>query len=66
MVERDHHFIKKRIRSTLGLKSFLIVVFILSGIEEAIHIIKKGRLILRDKSVQNQVKLIHQLSKMPI
>ncbi|PGE90423.1 IS6 family transposase, partial [Bacillus toyonensis] len=33
---------------------------ILSGIE-AIHIIKKGQLILRDKSVQNEVKLIHQL-----
>ncbi|MED4589872.1 IS6 family transposase, partial [Priestia flexa] len=33
---------------------------ILSGIE-AMHIIKKGQLALRDKSVHNQVKFIHQL-----
>ncbi|PRD03297.1 IS6 family transposase, partial [Bacillus sp. MYb56] len=25
------------------------------------HIIKKGQLILRDKSVQNEIKFIHQL-----
>ncbi|MDR4160714.1 IS6 family transposase, partial [Bacillus paranthracis] len=28
---------------------------------EAMHMIKKGQLISRDKSVQNQVKFIHQL-----
>jgi hypothetical protein len=44
----------------LGLKSFRTAKSILSGIE-AMHIIKKGQLALRDKSVQNQVKFIHQL-----
>lgn len=44
----------------LGLKSFRTAKSILSGIE-AMHIIKKGQLILRDKSVQNEMKFIHQL-----
>lgn len=44
----------------LGLKSFRTVKSILSGIE-AMHIIKKGQFTLQDKSVQNQVKFIHQL-----
>ena len=44
----------------LGLKSFRTAKSILSGIE-AMHIIKKGQLALPDKSVQNQVKFIHQL-----
>ena len=60
IVEQDHRFIKKRVRSMLGLKSFRTAKSILSGIE-AMHIIKKGQLALRDKSVQNQVKFIHQL-----
>ncbi|ETT81424.1 hypothetical protein ACVWY4_004587 [Bacillus mycoides] len=44
----------------LGLKSFRTAKSILSGIE-AMHIIKKGQLILREKSVKNEVKFIHQL-----
>lgn len=44
----------------LGLKSFRTAKSILSGVE-AMHIIKKGQLILWDKSVQNEVKFIHQL-----
>lgn len=60
IVEQDHRIIKKRVRSMLGLKSFHTAKFILFGIE-AMHIIKKGQLTLRDKSVQNQVKFIHQL-----
>ncbi|MBE7105756.1 IS6 family transposase [Bacillus cereus] len=60
IVEQDHRFIKKRVRSMLGLKSFRTAKSILSGIE-AMHIIKKGQLILRDKSVQNEMKFIHQL-----
>ncbi|EJQ55195.1 hypothetical protein IEU_05324 [Bacillus mycoides] len=60
IVEQDHHFIKKRVRSMLGLKSFRTAKSILSVIE-AMHSIKKGQLALRDKSVQNQVKFIHQL-----
>ncbi len=60
IVEQDHRFIKKRVRSMLGLKSFHIAKSILSGLE-AMHIIKKGQLILRDKCVQNEMKFIHQL-----
>ncbi|WP_348771252.1 IS6 family transposase [Priestia flexa] len=60
IVEQDHRFIEKKVRSMLGLKSFRTATSILSGIE-AMHIIKKGQLVLRDKSVQNQVKFIHQL-----
>ncbi|EJR97342.1 IS6 family transposase [Bacillus mycoides] len=60
IVEQGHRFIKKRVRSMLGLESFRTAKSILSGIE-AMHIIKKGQLILRDKSVQNEVKFIHQL-----
>ncbi|MFF2343508.1 DDE-type integrase/transposase/recombinase [Bacillus mycoides] len=59
-VEQDHRFIKKRVRSMLGLKSFRTATPIISGIE-AMHMVKKGQLILLDKSVQNQVKFIHQL-----
>ncbi|EJP83825.1 hypothetical protein IK1_04081 [Bacillus cereus VD146] len=47
----------------LGLKSFRTAKSILSGIE-TMHIIKKSQLILRDKSVQNEVKFIHQLFRM--
>ncbi|EJS45667.1 IS6 family transposase [Bacillus cereus] len=60
IVEQDHRFIKRRVRSMLGLKSFRTATSILSGIE-AMHIIKKGQLILRNKSVQNEIKFIHQL-----
>ena len=41
IVEQDHRFIKKRVRSMLGLKSFRTAKSIISGIE-AMHIIKKG------------------------
>jgi len=44
-VEQDHHFIKKRVHSMLGLKSFRTASSILSGIE-VMHIIKKGQFIL--------------------
>ncbi|KUH42248.1 transposase-like protein [Bacillus sp. RC145] len=50
IVEQDHRFIKKRVRSMLGLKSFRTATSILSGIE-AMHMVKKGQLILLDKSV---------------
>ncbi|MED1568036.1 IS6 family transposase [Bacillus paramycoides] len=60
IVEQDHRFIKKRVHSMLGLKSFRTAKSILSGIK-AMHIIKKGQLILWDKSVQNEMKFIHQL-----
>lgn len=60
IVEQDHRFIKKRVRSMLGLKCFRTAKSILFGIE-AMHIINKGQLALRDKSIQDQVRFIHQL-----
>ncbi len=41
IMEQDHSFIKRRIRSMLGFKSFQTVVSILSGVE-AMHMIKKA------------------------
>ncbi|OOG91976.1 hypothetical protein BTH41_01084 [Bacillus mycoides] len=55
IVEQDHRFIKKRVHSMLGLKSFRTATSIISGIE-AMHMVKKGQLVLLDKSVQNQVE----------
>ncbi|MGN7198470.1 DDE-type integrase/transposase/recombinase, partial [Bacillus mycoides] len=60
IVEQDHRFIKKRGRSMLGLKSFRTAKSILSGIE-AMHMIKKEQIALRNQSVQNQKEFIHQL-----
>ncbi|OFD35993.1 Integrase catalytic region [Bacillus mycoides] len=60
IVEQDHRFIKKRIRSMLGFKCFDTATSILSGVE-AMHMIKKEQIDLRDQSVQNQKKFIHQL-----
>jgi len=44
IVEQDHRFIKKRVRSMLGMRSFRTAKSILSRIE-AMHIIKKGQLV---------------------
>lgn len=60
IVEQDHPFIKRRVRSMLGFKSFKTAISILSGVE-AIHMMKKGQLVLLDKSVQNQKQFIHKL-----
>ncbi|PJN52457.1 hypothetical protein BAWEI_58910 [Bacillus mycoides] len=60
IVEQDHRFIKRRVRSMLGLKSFKTAISILSGVE-AMHMMKKGQLVLLDKSVQNQKQFIHKL-----
>ena len=60
IVEQDHHFIKKRVRSMLGLKSFRTATYILSGIE-AMHMIKKKQVHQEVKSAQNQKEFIHQL-----
>ncbi|PGS02386.1 IS6 family transposase, partial [Bacillus pseudomycoides] len=49
-----------RVRSMLGFKSFDTATFILSGVE-AMHMIKKEQIDLRDQSVQNQKEFIHQL-----
>ncbi|MEX0379401.1 DDE-type integrase/transposase/recombinase, partial [Bacillus sp. S4] len=60
IVEQDHRFIKKRVRSMLGFKSFKTATSILRGVE-AMHMIKKEQIDLRDQSVQNQKEFIHQL-----
>ena len=60
VIEQDHRFIKKRVRSMLGLKSFRTAKSILSGIG-AMHIIKKGQLQQGVKSVQNEIEFIHKL-----
>ena len=60
IVEQDHRFIKKRIRSMLGFKCFDTATSILSGVE-AMHMIEKEQIDLRDQSVQNQKEFIHQL-----
>ncbi|RWS38106.1 IS6 family transposase [Bacillus mycoides] len=60
IVEQDHRFIKKRVRSMLGLKSLRTATLILSGIE-AMHMMKKGQLHQRVKSAQNEVEFIHKL-----
>lgn len=59
IVEQDHRFIKNRVRSMLGLKSFRTATYILSGIE-AMHMIKKEQIDLWNQSVQNQKEFIHQ------
>lgn len=59
-MEQDHRFIKKRVRPMLGFKSFDTAISILSGVE-AMHMIKKEQIDLRDQSVQNQKIFIHQL-----
>ncbi len=60
ILEQDHRFIKKRVRSMLGFKSFHTATSIFAGVE-AIHMIKKEQIDLLDQSVQNQKKFIHQL-----
>lgn len=60
IVEQDHRFIKRRVRSMLGFKSFKTVISILSGVK-VMHMMKKGKLVLLDKSVQNQKQFIHEL-----
>ncbi|WP_237072104.1 IS6 family transposase [Priestia flexa] len=60
IVEQDHRFIKKRVRSMLGFKSYETATSILSGVE-AMHMMKKGQLHPQVKSAQNEVRFIHKL-----
>ena len=50
IVEQDHRFIKRRVLPMLGLKSFDTATSILSVVE-AMHMIKKEQIDLRDQSV---------------
>lgn len=46
----------------LVFKSFSAATSVISR-TETMYVVKKGQLISRDKSVQNQVKFIHELSE---
>ena len=60
IVEQDHRFIKKRVRSMLGLKTFRTAKQIICGVE-AMHMLKKGQLQQGVKSVQSEIEFIHKL-----
>ncbi|USK68687.1 IS6 family transposase [Peribacillus asahii] len=60
IVEQDHRFIKKRVRSMLGFKSYETATSVLSGVE-AMHMMKKRQLHPQVKSAQNEVGFIHKL-----
>lgn len=60
IVEQDHRFIKKRIRSMLRFKSSRTTISILAGVE-AMHMIKKKQIDIQNQSVQNQKHFIHQI-----
>lgn len=60
IVEQDHRFIKKRVRSMLGLKTFRTAKQIICGVE-VMHMLKKGQLPQREKSVKNEIEFIHRL-----
>lgn len=52
MVEQDHRFIKKRIKITLGFKSFYRASQTIKGIE-ILHMIKKGQLTNNDDNYRS-------------
>nr|WP_269731185.1 DDE-type integrase/transposase/recombinase [Bacillus cereus] len=58
IVEQDHRFIKKRVRSMWGFNSYKTATSILSGVG-AMHMIKKGQIDLQNQSVQNQKEFLH-------
>ncbi|WP_342047221.1 DDE-type integrase/transposase/recombinase [Bacillus sp. OTU530] len=60
LVEQDHRFIKKRVRSILGLKTFRTAKQIICGVE-VMHMLKKGQLQQGVKSVQSEIEFIHKL-----
>jgi len=43
IVEQDHRFVKRRLRATLGLKTFRSAIITICGIE-LVHMIRKGQL----------------------
>ncbi|MBZ5753406.1 IS6 family transposase [Metabacillus rhizolycopersici] len=61
IVEQDHRFIKKRVRSMLGFKTYETATSIVRGIE-ALHMMKKGQVHQQQvKSVQNRKEFIDKL-----
>ncbi|EJR92889.1 hypothetical protein IKG_05618 [Bacillus cereus VD200] len=57
ILKQDHRFIKKRVRSMSGFKSYKTATSIVSVVE-AMHMIKKGQIDLQNQSVQNQKEFI--------
>lgn len=60
IVEQDHRFIKKRVRSMLGFKTYETATSIVCGIE-AMHLMKKGQVHQGVKSAQNRKEFIDKL-----
>jgi transposase-like protein len=60
IVEQEHRFIKKRVRSMQGLKTFRTAKQIICGVE-VMRMLKKGQLQQGVKSVQSEIELIHKL-----
>ena len=60
IVEQDHRFIKKRVRSMLGFKTFQTAQWIICGVE-VMHMLKKEQISQREMSVQNEGAFIPQL-----
>ena len=60
IVEQDHRFIKKRVRSMLGFKTYETAISIVRGIE-AMHMMKKGQVHQGVKSAQNRKEFIDKL-----
>lgn len=60
IVEQDHRFIKKRVRSMLGLKAFRTAKQIICGVE-VMYMLKKGQLQQGVKSVQSEIEFINKL-----
>lgn len=60
IVEQDNRFIKKRVSSMLGFKTYETATSIVRGIE-AMHMMKKGQVHQGVKSAQNRKEFIDKL-----
>lgn len=60
IVEQDHRFIKKRVRSMRGLKMFRTAKQIICEVQ-VMHMLKKGQLQQGVKSVQGEIEFIHKI-----
>ena len=60
LIEQDHRFIKKRIKSMLNFKSFLTAQRTLKGIF-MMNIIRKGQVVGIEKNILEQIEFIHSI-----
>ncbi|KFN02929.1 DDE domain protein [Bacillus clarus] len=58
--QQCYSFIKKRVRSMLGFKSYKTTTSILSGVE-TMHMIKKGQSDVKNQSARKQKELTHRV-----